>query len=152
MNPWTLLLVGIGGTWYLRKYHPTLLPAVLRPTTTPAQAAAVASVAQASVPTPSPTAGLDPGMSSVEVATANQALASSSDPNQLSELGAVYGMFGYVNTSKALLAKANAISVAMAAGAQAASVTAAATSSAGQAASAALNAPSTCTAPAAPTS
>jgi hypothetical protein len=70
-----------------------------------------------SVPTPTPTAGLDPGMSSDQVQSINVTLSSETDIGKIHQEAATAKALGLENTSKALKAKADAVAAAKAKGA-----------------------------------
>ncbi|MFI5302548.1 MAG: hypothetical protein ACHREM_31035 [Polyangiales bacterium] len=125
MDPLTIALLagGAGGIWWMRKKHPEKLPKFLQPKgmqaggAASAKAAAVQGVVNTSAPTPHPTAGLDPNMSTSDVASANQMLATATDANAVYAMASSYSEKNFVKTSQALIAKADALSHAKAAGA-----------------------------------
>ncbi|MHB2027567.1 MAG: hypothetical protein ACYCPT_01965 [Acidimicrobiales bacterium] len=119
MDPVTLLLIaGLGsGVWWMRKYEPSKLPKFLQPAPSVMKAAAVQRVVATSVPTPVASAGLDPGMTSAQVQAANVLLAAGTDSAAMYQMASDYSALGYVNTAKALIAKADAITAAKSEGA-----------------------------------
>lgn len=104
-----ILGLGAGSVWVWKK-HPDWLPKPLRPSAR--KNLALAAVTRTSNPTPSATAGLDPGMSSAEVAAANGLLQQSSDPDALYAMASDYSARDFVKTSEALIAKADALKLA----------------------------------------
>lgn len=108
-------LVWIGGALgaaYVYKKKPQYLPHFLQPKDHAKKVAALGHVTATSNPTPAATAGLDPHMSTQEIAAANGLLQNSADPAALYQMASDYSEKGYVATAKALIAKADAVSAA----------------------------------------
>ena len=108
------LLAAGGYAVYEKKKNPNWNPLA---SITGQKSAALSKVAQTSTPTPASTAGLDPNMTSAQVAAANSLLAAGSDSAAMYSLASDYSNAGFVNTAKALIAKADAVSQAKTAGA-----------------------------------
>lgn len=117
MDPVTIafLIATAGGLFWLREKKPGLLPKFLQPKAIAAagpavaKQAAISNAVAASTPTPSPAVGLDPGMTTAQIAAANQALSSSTDADALYQMASQYSQENFVKTSQALIAKADAI-------------------------------------------
>jgi hypothetical protein len=116
MDPFTLALIAAGlGGFYVYKKRPDLLPKALQPK---AKAVALDKVVQTSAAaTPHATAGMDPGMTTADVAAANQLLASSKDASAMNAMASSLSEAGHNNTAKALIAKADSLGAAKASGA-----------------------------------
>lgn len=110
MSPaaWFALIAGA----YIYKKKPEWIPAPIRPKHGDKKVAALANVQATSRPTPAPTAGLDPNMSSAEVASANGLLGGGTDSAAMYAMASSYSEKGYVNTAEALIKKADAIETA----------------------------------------
>ena len=114
MPIWLLLALGGGGYYVYKKKKD--------PSWSPMKGHALGKVKKTSAAaTPSPTVGLDPGMTSEQVAAVNAALSSATDP------APVYALASQLsdtapNSAKALIAKADALSAAKAQGASDAQV------------------------------
>lgn len=114
--PWLLILALGGGGYYVydkKKKNPNWSPLAAL---TGKKKAALEKVKATSTPTPAVTAGLDPNMTSGQVAQVNAALAGATDP------APVYAMASdlssaYPNSATALIAKADALQAAKASGA-----------------------------------
>ena len=111
MTPLAWIGLAAAGAWVYKK-KPEWIPAPIRPKHGDKKVAALANVQAASRPTPSPTAGLDPNMSSAEVHAANALLASGTDSAAMYSMASDYSSKGYVKTSEALIQKADAIETA----------------------------------------
>lgn len=107
--PWILAAIGAG---YVYKKKPEWLPSAIRPKSASRKIAALGAVSATSRPTPAPTAGLDPNMTSAEVAAANGLLAGSADAGAMYAMASDYSGRGYVKTAEALIQKADAVSAA----------------------------------------
>lgn len=117
--PWVL---GLAGAGYVYKKKPEWLPKALRPAAADKRIAALKAVKYTSAPTPSATAGLDPNMATAEVAAANGLLSAGTDAAAMYAMASDYSERGYVRTSEALIAKADAVSAAQKHGADDASL------------------------------
>jgi hypothetical protein len=111
MNP--LVIIGaVAGAAYVYKKKPEILPKFLQPKDHAKKVAALGAVTATSAPTPSALHGLDANMTSAEVASANGLLSNGTDPSALYAMASDYSERGHVETAKALIAKADAISAA----------------------------------------
>ncbi len=111
MNPLVIIGAVAGAAWVYKK-KPEILPKFLQPKDHAKKVAALGAVTATSAPTPSHMAGLDPNMSSTEVASANGLLQNSSDPAALYAMASDYSERGYNATARALISKADALSAA----------------------------------------
>lgn len=111
MSPLAWIGLAAAGA-YVYKKKPEWIPAPLRPKHGDKKVAALTKVAIASQPTPSPTAGLDPNMTTAEVHAANGLLAGSTDASAMYAMASDYSARGYVRTSEALIQKADAVEAA----------------------------------------
>jgi len=107
--PWVL---GLAGAGYVYKKKPEWLPKAIRPAAADKRIAALSAVKATSVPTPASTAGMDPNMATAEVAAANGLLSGGTDASAMYQMASDYSEKGYVRTSEALIAKADAITAA----------------------------------------
>ena len=107
--PWIAGALGVG---YVYKKKPEWLPKALRPAAADKRIAALKAVKATSSPTPAATAGMDPNMATAEVAAANGLLSGGTDASAMYAMASDYSEKGYVRTSEALIAKADAITAA----------------------------------------
>lgn len=117
--PWA---IGLAGAGYVYKKKPEWLPKALRPASADKKIAALHAVKASSTPTPSATAGMDANMATAEVAAANGLLSGGTDASAMYAMASDYSEKGYVKTSEALIAKADAITAAQKHGADDASL------------------------------
>ena len=117
MKPLTLLILG-GGAYYLyeKGKNPEWSPFAWF--ASPGEKhVALEKVKIASVPTPSPTVALDPGMSTDQVKQVNTALTTETDPVKIAAHGRALADLGHESSAAALAAKAKAVGQAKAKGA-----------------------------------
>jgi peptidoglycan hydrolase-like protein with peptidoglycan-binding domain len=117
MKPLTLLILG-GGAYYLyeKGKNPEWSPFAWF--ASPGERhVALEKVKVASVPTPSPTVALDPGMSTDQVKQVNAALTTETDPVKIAAHGRALADLGHESSAAALAAKAKAVGQAKAKGA-----------------------------------
>jgi len=122
MKPLTLLILG-GGAYYLyeKGKNPEWSPFAWL--SSPGDKhVALEKVKIASVPTPSPTVALDPGMSTDQVKQVNVALTTETDPVKIAAHGKALADLGHESSAAALHAKAKAVGQAKAKGASEAEI------------------------------
>lgn len=110
-----IALLGAGA--YVYKKKPQWIPAAIRPKSLQKDVA-LAKVAATTKSTPHAGAGMDPGMTSAQVAAANGMLTSATDPSPVYAMASDYSGLGFVKTSEALIAKAEALAEARKHGAE----------------------------------
>lgn len=117
MKPLTLLILG-GGAYYLyeKGKNPEWSPFAWFASSGDKHLA-LEKVKIASVPTPSPTVALDPGMSTDQVKQVNVALTTETDPVKIAAHGKALADLGHGSSAAALHAKAKAVGQAKAKGA-----------------------------------
>jgi hypothetical protein len=109
--------VGTGIAFWEKSKNPSWTPFSTLFSTPAHLRDALARVRFTSVPTPTPTSALDPGMSTEQVHHVNSVLTTETDPAKIHDHADAAGKLGFANTSKALTAKAEAVGQAKAAGA-----------------------------------
>jgi murein L,D-transpeptidase YcbB/YkuD len=116
-----LALIGLGGLTaygvYEKRKNPSWTPFSTLFATPRELAARLFHVRQTSVPTPSPAAALDPGMTPQQVHAANLVLTAETHPVVLHQHAKAARSAGFPNTASAIKAKAEAVGEAKAAGA-----------------------------------
>jgi len=117
MKPLTLLILG-GGAYYLyeKGKNPEWSPFAWLASSGDKHVA-LEKVKITSVPTPSPTVALDPGMSTDQVKQVNVALTTETDPVKIAAHGKALEQLGHESSAAALHAKAKAVGQAKAKGA-----------------------------------
>ncbi|HYX20822.1 MAG TPA: hypothetical protein VFA98_08260 [Thermoanaerobaculia bacterium] len=118
MEPITLILLGAGGYYVWKKNeNPEWSPLAWLTSTPHDKHLALERVKVASVPTPAPTAALDPGMSTDQVKQVNHSLTSETDHEVIKAQADALGSLGHASSAAALDAKAKAVGEAKAHGA-----------------------------------
>lgn len=115
-----LAIVALGGAIYYiyeKQKNPAWSPFTQLLSTPVDKVVALEKVKVTSVPTPSPTVGLDPHMTTDQVKQVNQTLTSETDPKKIAAHAIALGAVGHENSSMALAAKASAVGEAKATGA-----------------------------------
>lgn len=116
MGPLAWIGLAAAGT-YVYKKKPQWIPAALRPKSAQKNVA-LGRVTETTKSTPHPSAGMDPDMTSGQVAAANGMLTTGTDPAPLYQMASDYSALGFIKTSEALIAKADALAEARKHGAE----------------------------------
>jgi hypothetical protein len=118
MEPITLILLGAGGYYVWKKNeNPEWSPVAWLTSTPHDKHLALERVKVASVPTPAPTAALDPGMSTDQVKQVNHTLTNETDHEKIKAHADALDSLGHASSAAALDAKAKAVGEAKAHGA-----------------------------------
>lgn len=118
MEPITLILLGAGGYYVWKKNeNPEWSPLAWLTSTPHDKHLALERVKIASVPTPAPTAALDPGMSTDQVKQVNHTLANETEHEKIKAHADALDSLGHASSAAALDAKAKAVGEAKAHGA-----------------------------------
>ena len=110
MEPITLILLGAGGYYVWKKNdNPEWSPLAWLTSTPQDKHLALERVKVASVPTPAPTAALDPGMSTDQVKQVNHTLTNETDHEKIKAHADALDALGHASSAAALDAKAKAV-------------------------------------------